>query len=45
MAKRGAVSLLPILAVNFIGTLDFSLVLLFLVFLVTDWGGTRSSTA
>ena len=39
MAKRGAVSLLPILAVNFIGTLGFSLVLSFLVFLVTDWGG------
>ena len=28
-----------ILAVNFIGTLGFSLVLPFLVFLVTDWGG------
>ncbi len=32
-------SLLPILAVNFIGTLGFSIVLPFLVFLVTDWGG------
>ena len=33
------VPLFPILAVNFIGTLGFSLVLPFLVFLVTDWGG------
>jgi DHA1 family tetracycline resistance protein-like MFS transporter len=33
------VSLAPILAINFIGTLGFSLVLPFLVFLVTDWGG------
>ena len=32
-------SLLPILAVNFIGTLGFNIVLPFLVFLVTDWGG------
>ena len=32
-------SLLPILVINFIGTLGFSLVLPFLVFLVTDWGG------
>ena len=39
MAKAGAVALLPILVVNFIGTLGFSLVLPFLVFLVTDWGG------
>ena len=39
MAKAGAVTLLPILVVNFIGTLGFSLVLPFLVFLVTDWGG------
>ena len=31
--------LYPILTVNFIGTLGFSLVLPFLVFLVTDWGG------
>ena len=29
----------PILFVNFIGTLGFSIVLPFLVFLVTDWGG------
>jgi MFS family permease len=33
------VSLAPILAVNFVGTLGFSIVLPFLVFLVTDWGG------
>lgn len=32
-------SLLPILSVNFVGTLGFSIVLPFLVFLVTDWGG------
>ncbi len=33
------VSLFPILLVNFIGTLGFSIVLPFLVFLVTDFGG------
>lgn len=33
------VSLLPILSVNFVGTLGFSVVLPFLVFLVTKWGG------
>ena len=33
------VSLLPILSVNFVGTLGFSIVLPFLVFLVTKWGG------
>jgi MFS family permease len=32
-------SLLPILSVNFVGTLGFSVVLPFLVFLVTRWGG------
>jgi DHA1 family tetracycline resistance protein-like MFS transporter len=32
-------SLLPILSVNFVGTLGFSIVLPFLVFLVTRWGG------
>jgi MFS family permease len=32
-------SLAPILSVNFVGTLGFSIVLPFLVFLVTDWGG------
>ena len=31
--------LLPLLIVNFIGSVGFSLVLPFLVFLVTDWGG------
>ena len=31
--------LFPLLVVNFIGTVGFSLVLPFLVFLVTDWGG------
>ena len=36
---RERVSLLPILSINFIGTLGFSIVLPFLVFLVTDWGG------
>ncbi|MDH3691775.1 MAG: MFS transporter, partial [Gammaproteobacteria bacterium] len=34
-----AISLLPILSVNFVGTLGFSIVLPFLVFLVTKWGG------
>ena len=33
------VSLLPILSVNFVGTLGFSIVVPFLVFLVTKWGG------
>ena len=33
------ISLLPILMVNFVGTLGFSIVLPFLVFLVTKWGG------
>ena len=32
-------SLLPVLVVNFVGTLGFSIVLPFLVFLVTKWGG------
>lgn len=31
--------LLPLLVINFIGTVGFSIVLPFLVFLVTDWGG------
>ena len=35
----GRVSIYPILAVNFVGTLGFSIVLPFLVFLVTRWGG------
>jgi MFS family permease len=33
------VSIYPILLVNFVGTLGFSIVLPFLVFLVTRWGG------
>ena len=33
------VSILPILSVNFVGTLGFSIVLPFLIFLVTRWGG------
>jgi MFS family permease len=33
------ISLLPILSVNFVGTLGFSIVMPFLVFLVTRWGG------
>lgn len=33
------ISLLPILSVNFVGTLGFSIVVPFLVFLVTRWGG------
>ncbi len=32
-------SQLPLLAVNFVGTMGFSIVLPFLVFLVTRWGG------
>jgi DHA1 family tetracycline resistance protein-like MFS transporter len=38
MNSKG-VSLTPILSVNFVGSLGFSIVLPFLVFLVTDWGG------
>ena len=37
--RSARVPLLPILTVNFIGTLGFSIVLPFLVFLVTRWGG------
>ena len=37
--SRGDLSLLPILSVNFVGTLGFSIVVPFLVFLVTKWGG------
>jgi len=32
-------TLLPVLSVNFVGTLGFSIVVPFLVFLVTKWGG------
>ena len=35
----GSISTLPILSVNFVGTLGFSIVLPFMVFLVTKWGG------
>jgi DHA1 family tetracycline resistance protein-like MFS transporter len=37
--QRTKVSLYPILAVNFVGTLGFSIVLPFLIFLVTRFGG------
>lgn len=37
--QGASVPLAPILAVNFIGTLGFSIVLPFLVFLVARWGG------
>ena len=32
-------SILPILSVNFVGTLGFSIVVPFMVFLVAKWGG------
>lgn len=35
----GTGALLPVLAVNFVGTLGFSIVVPFLVFLVARWGG------
>ena len=34
-----SISLFPVLLINFIGTLGFSIVLPFLIFLVTDFGG------
>jgi MFS transporter, DHA1 family, tetracycline resistance protein len=37
--QANTTALLPILSVNFVGTLGFSVVLPFLVFLVTKWGG------
>ncbi|MCZ6702079.1 MAG: MFS transporter [Ignavibacteria bacterium] len=37
--KERVISLYPILAVNFVGTLGFSIVLPFLIFLVTRFGG------
>ena len=37
--KQNTISIYPILSVNFVGTLGFSIVLPFLVFLVTKWGG------
>jgi DHA1 family tetracycline resistance protein-like MFS transporter len=39
VSARAGAPLYPILAVNFVGTLGFSIVLPFLVFLVTRWGG------
>ncbi|MCG8417475.1 MAG: MFS transporter [Proteobacteria bacterium] len=39
MMSRRSGSIYPILAVNFVGSLGFSIVLPFLVFLVTRWGG------
>lgn len=39
MTNGRRVSIAPILAIHFVGTLGFSLVLPFLVFLVTRWGG------
>ncbi len=38
-SNAGPPSLMPLLLVQFIGTLGFSIVLPFLVFLVTRWGG------
>ncbi len=37
--KERVISLYPILAVNFVGTLGFSIVLPFLIFLVSRFGG------
>ena len=37
--KTADISLLPVLSVNFVGTFGFSIVVPFLVFLVTKWGG------
>ena len=38
-SNTAEISLLPVLSVNFVGTLGFSIVVPFLVFLVTKWGG------
>jgi MFS transporter, DHA1 family, tetracycline resistance protein len=38
-ADQKKISVFPLLLVNFTGTLGFSIVLPFLVFLVTDFGG------
>jgi len=38
-AEPARAPLAPLLAVNFVGTLGFSIVLPFLVFLITAWGG------
>ncbi|HYY49679.1 MAG TPA: hypothetical protein VE643_02315 [Nitrososphaeraceae archaeon] len=37
--SQSQVQLFPILLINFVGTLGFSIVLPFLVFLVKDFGG------
>ena len=39
MSTSSAPSITPLLAVNFVGTLGFSIVTPFLVVLVTQWGG------
>ena len=39
IAKRDTFSIFPILTVNFIGTLGYSIVMPFLIFLVTKFGG------
>lgn len=43
MTQRAApISIAPLLAVNFVGTLGFSIVTPFLVVLVTNWGGNAT---
>ena len=39
---QNKIQLFPILLINFIGTLGFSIVLPFLVFLVKDFGGNAT---
>lgn len=39
MSQRNSIPLLPLLSVNFIGTLGYSIILPFLIFLVADFGG------
>lgn len=39
MSTRPAIPLIPLLSVNFIGTLGYSIILPFLIFLVDDFGG------
>ncbi len=38
-SDQNGISIYPILSVNFVGTLGFSIVMPFLVYLVTRWGG------
>lgn len=38
-SANAGISLTPVLSVNFVGTLGFSIVIPFMVFLVTQWGG------